>query len=112
MTVPSGRSGNSPASVPAALLTTADAVHRPPARATVIDALSAVDPFVVLAAYDAARALLRAQTVDDVSTALQRFVEEVGGSVGPAALQSDEVLPVNLSFGAAAPLLPRAPAGS
>jgi len=85
--------------------------HLPP-RATIIDALSAVDPFVVLAAYDAARALLRAQTVHDVGTALQHFVEQVGGNVGPAALQSGDVLPVDLSFGATAPVLPRAPAGT
>src|SRR3954470_14197055 len=84
----------------------------PPPRATIIDAMSAVDPFVVLAAYDAARALLRAQTVHEVSTALQQFVEQVGGSVGPAALQSGDVLPVDLSFGATAPVLPRAPAGT
>jgi hypothetical protein len=85
---------------------------QPPPRSTIMDALSAVDPFVVLAAYDAARALLRAQTVPEVSTALQRFVERVGGSVGPAALQTAEVLPVDLSFGAGASVLPRAPAGS
>jgi DNA-binding transcriptional MerR regulator len=92
------------------------ATEPPPAhpapRATIIDALSAVDPFVVLAAYDAARGLLRAQTVHEVSTALQQFVEQVGGSVGPAALQSGDVLPVDLSFGATAPVLPRAPAGT
>jgi DNA-binding transcriptional MerR regulator len=92
------------------------ATEPPPAhpspRATIIDALSALDPFVVLAAYDAARALLRAQTVHEVSTALQRFVEQVGGSVGPAALQSGDVLPADLSFGAGAPVLPRAPAGT
>src|SRR2546421_10809109 len=69
---------------------------RPAPRATLIDAMSAVDPFVVLAAYDAARALLRAQTVHEVSTALQQVVEQVGGSVGPAALQSGDVLPVDL----------------
>src|SRR3954466_6615902 len=84
----------------------------PPPRATIIDALSTVDPFVVLAAYDAARALLRAQTAHEVSIAVQRFVEQVGGSVGPAALQSGDVLPVDLSFGSSAPVLPRAPAGT
>lgn len=84
----------------------------PPARVTIIDALSAVDPFVVLAAYDTARALLRAQTVHEVSTALRRFVEHVGGTVGPAAVQDGEVLPVDLSFGASPPALPRAPAGT
>jgi len=92
--------------------TTEPPAAHPPARATIIDALSAVDPFVVLAAYEAARALLRAQTVPEVSTALQQFVEQVGGSVGPAALQSGDVLPVDLSFGATAPVLPRASAGT
>jgi len=85
---------------------------RLPPRATIVDALSAVDPFVVLAAYEATRALLRAPSVPEVSAALQRFVERVGGSVGPAALQTADVLPVDLSFGATAPLLPRAPAGT
>lgn len=84
----------------------------PPSRVTIIDALSTVDPFVVLAAYEAARALLRAQSVQEVSSALRRFVEQVGGTVGPAATQSSEVLPVDLSFGASAPALPRAPSGT
>ena len=81
-------------------------------RAAIIDALAAVDPFAVLASYEATRGLLRAVSVRDVSEALQGFVEQVGGRVGPADLQSAEVLPIDLSFGASTPVLPRAPAGS
>lgn len=82
------------------------------ARRQLLDSLATTDPFVVLAAYETARTLVRAVDVSDVSAAVQGFVQRLGGELGPAQLQDDVVLPVDLAFGAGPPVLPRAQPGS
>lgn len=86
----------------------------PPSRSgwPLLDALAAVDAYAVVAAYEAARHLLRASSPGDVRDTLAGLVQRLGGQVGEAALQDDTVMPVDLSFGEGPPLLPRAPSTS
>lgn len=70
--------------------------------------LAEVDPEAVRAAFDTARAMLRAGSPGEVRDALVALVRHCGASTGPAATQDDDVIPVDLSFGAGPPLLPRA----
>jgi hypothetical protein len=81
-------------------------------RHRLLDALAAVDAYAVLAAYEAARDMLRAAEAAAVRDAVVRLVRRLGGTVGEAAVQDDVVLPVDLSFGEGEPLLPRAVPGS
>lgn len=74
--------------------------------------LEAIDPAVALAAYITVRAMLQADQPSQVRDAVVGLVTRLGGRVGPAAVQDEEVIPVDVSFGAGPPLLPRAPAGS
>jgi hypothetical protein len=69
-----------------------------------------IDSEAVLAAYQTARAMMRAESPGDLREALVALVERLGGTVGPAAEQDEEVLPVDLSMGEDPPVLPRAPA--
>jgi hypothetical protein len=54
--------------------------------------------------------MMRAESPGDLREALVALVERLGGTVGPAAEQDEEVLPVDLSMGEDPPVLPRAPA--
>lgn len=74
--------------------------------------LADVDSEAVLVAYQTARAMMRASHPRDLRDSLVALVERLGGTVGPAAEQDDEVLPVDLSMGEGPPVLPRAPATS
>lgn len=93
--------GSSPAEAPAEA-----------GRMALLGQLADVDSEAVLVAYQTARALMRAPHPRDVRDALVALVERLGGTVGPAAEQDDEVLPVDLSMGEGPPVLPRAPASS
>lgn len=64
------------------------------------------------AAYSATRALLRVRQPAEVVEILVRLVRELGGDVVDAAEAPAEALPLDLSFGVRAPLLPLAPAYS
>lgn len=75
-----------------------------------LGSLGDVDSEAVLVAYQTARAMMRAAGPRDLRDALVALVERLGGTVGPAAEQDDEVLPVDLSMGEGPPVLPRAPA--
>ena len=77
-------------------------------RAVLLSPLDAVDPHAVRLALDTARAMLRSTTAEDVRDALVDLVVRCGGTVGPAAEQEDDVIPVDLAIGVGAPLLPRA----
>lgn len=79
---------------------------------SLLDALAAVDAYALVAAYEAARALLRASDPAEVRATLVDLVERLGGQVGEAAVQDDTVMPVDLAFGEGPPLLPRAPSTS
>lgn len=81
-------------------------------RRPLLDALATVDAYAVLAGYQAVRDLLRASTAGQVRGILVGLVQQLGGEVGPAALQDDTVMPVDLAFGEGPPLLPRASATS
>ncbi len=70
--------------------------------------LAEVDPEATVAGYSAARDVLTAASAAEVRDALVGFVERLGGSVGPAATQSEHILPLDLSCGEGEPLLPRA----
>jgi hypothetical protein len=74
--------------------------------------LGDIDPVAVRVAFDAARSMLRATSSAEVRDVLIGMVERLGGTTGPATTQTDDVIPVDLSFGAGAPVLPRAPAAS
>lgn len=67
-----------------------------------------MDTVGLMAAHDAARAMLRASSPVEVVAALVEFVVSLGGTVGPAALHADDVFPVDVSLGEGDPLLPRA----
>jgi hypothetical protein len=71
-----------------------------------------LDPAAVLAVHEATRRLLDAVDPADVVEAATELVNELGGSVVPAALAGADVLPLDLSFGSTAPLLPAAPRAS
>ena len=71
--------------------------------------LADVDSEAVLAGYEAARAMMRATDTGEVTHALVTLVQRLGGAVGPAATQDEEVLPVDLSLGEGPPMLPRVP---
>ena len=83
-----------------------------PSRMALLGQLGDVDSEAVLVAYQTARAMMRAAHPRDLRDALVALVERLGGTVGPAAEQDDEVLPVDLSMGEGSPVLPRAPAAS
>jgi hypothetical protein len=99
----SGQEGRGPATAPGVFLPAS-------ARRSVLDALASIDAYAVLAAYEAARDLLRVTDAGQVRDILAGLVQRLGGEVGEAALQADTVLPVDLAFGEGPPLLPRAPA--
>lgn len=75
-------------------------------------ALAGADRYALLAAYQTARDLLRATRLVQVRDTLANLVRRLGGTVGPAVLAEDTVMPVDLAFGEGPPLLPRAPAAS
>lgn len=81
-------------------------------RMALLGQLADVDSEAVLVAYQTARVMMRAARPRDVRDALVALVERLGGTVGPAAEQDDEVLPVDLAMGEGPPVLPRAPAAS
>lgn len=81
-------------------------------RGALLDQLADVDSEAVLVAYQTARAMMRAAHPCDVRDVLVALVERLGGTVGPAAEQDEEVVPVDLSMGEGTPVLPRAPAAS
>jgi DNA-binding transcriptional MerR regulator len=81
-------------------------------RRAVLAQLADVDSEAVLVAYQTARVMMRAARPQDLRDALVALVERLGGTVGPAAEQDDEVLPVDLSMGEGPPVLPRAPSAS
>ena len=58
--------------------------------------------------HDTARGLLRATSAAAAVAALVDLVEALGGEVGPAAEQTDDVLPIDLGLGVTDPLLARA----
>jgi DNA-binding transcriptional MerR regulator len=82
--------------------------HRIDLLAPMVD----VDSEAVLAAYETARMMMRTARPEELRNALVALVERLGGTVGPAAEQDEEVLPVDLSMGEGPPVLPRAPASS
>ena len=81
-------------------------------RLALLAELADVDSEAVLVAYQTARVMMRAAGPEDLRDALVALVERLGGTVGPAAEQDEEVLPVDLSMGEGPPVLPRAPAAS
>lgn len=81
-------------------------------RMAVLGELADVDSEGVVLAYQTARVMMRAARPRELRDALVELVERLGGTVGPAAEQDDEVLPVDLSMGEGPPVLPRAPAHS
>lgn len=81
-------------------------------RVALLGQLADVDSEAVLVAYQTARAMMRAAHPRDVRDLLVALVERLGGTVGPAAEQDEEVVPVDLSMGEGPPVLPRAPAAS
>jgi DNA-binding transcriptional MerR regulator len=83
-----------------------------PGRMALLGQLGDVDSEAVLVAYQTARAMMRAAHPRDLRDALVALVERLGGTVGAAAEQDEEVLPVDLSMGEGPPVLPRAPAAS
>ena len=83
-----------------------------PSRVALLGDMADVDSEGVLLAYQTARTMMRAARPRDLRDALVMLVERLGGTVGPAAEQDDEVLPVDLSMGEGPPVLPRAPAHS
>jgi DNA-binding transcriptional MerR regulator len=64
------------------------------------------------AAHEATRAFLRATTVREVVAAVMRFVDEIGGTVRPAADGGTTPLPLDISLGVDDPVLADAPEGS
>ena len=81
-------------------------------RVALLGPLADVDSEAVLLAYQTARVMMRATRPRDLRDALVALVERLGGTVGPAVEQDEEVLPVDLSLGEGPPVLPRAPAPS
>ena len=69
----------------------------------------AVDGTTRAAVDEALVELVAAPTVRAVVEALVRFVRAVGADVVPAREEDGEVLPLDLSFGEVAPILPSAP---
>lgn len=83
-----------------------------PAAQRLLDALAPADPVAVLAAYETLRELLRADDVAHLRDCLRALVRRLGGTVGPATSQRDDLIPTDISFGAGPPLLPSAEPGS
>lgn len=81
-----------------------------PGRVALLGSMADVDSEAVLVAYQTARMMMRAATPAELRDALIALVERLGGTVGPAAEQDDQVLPVDLSMGEGPPVLPRAAA--
>ncbi len=61
---------------------------------------------------DAARALLRVTTPEEIVGVLIEFVRELGGTTVPARVAGSDEIPYDLSFGAGEPLVAEAPKGS
>lgn len=89
-----------------------EAETRGAGRMVLLAQLADVDSEAVLVAYQTARVMMRAAGPEDLRDALVALVERLGGTVGPAAEQDDEVLPVDLSMGEGPPVLPRAPSAT
>ena len=81
-------------------------------RMALLGGLADVDTEAVLVAFQTARVMMRAAGPEDLRDALVALVERLGGTVGPASEQDEDVFPVDLSMGAGPPVLPRAPAAS
>ncbi len=81
-------------------------------RIVLLAPMADVDSEAVLAAYETARVMLRAARPEELRDAIVSLVERLGGTVGPAAEQDEEVLPIDLSMGEGPPVLPRAPVSS
>ena len=81
-------------------------------RAALLAPLADVDSEAVLVAYQSARVMMRAARPAELRDALVALVERLGGTLGSAVEEDEEVLPVDLSLGEGPPLLPRAPASS
>jgi len=81
-------------------------------RAALLAPLADIDAEAVLVAYQSARVMMRAARPAELRDALVALVERLGGTVGPAAEEDEEVLPVDLSLGEGPAVLPRAPASS
>lgn len=81
-------------------------------RVALLGPLADVDSEAVLVAYQTARAMMRAASPRELRDALVALVERLGGTVGPAAEQDEEVLPVDLSMGEGPPVVPKALAPS
>jgi DNA-binding transcriptional MerR regulator len=81
-------------------------------RRPMLDALTGIDAYAVLATYETVRDLLRATDAGQVRDILADLVRRLGGEVGEAAPQDDTVMPVDLAFGEGPPLVPRAPSPS
>jgi DNA-binding transcriptional MerR regulator len=77
-------------------------------RADLLMPLEHVDPEAVRVALDTTRAMLWSSTPEDVRDALVDLVVRCGGTVGPAAEQEEDVIPVDLAMGSGPPILPRA----
>ncbi|MDQ4090413.1 MAG: MerR family transcriptional regulator [Actinomycetota bacterium] len=77
-------------------------------RVALLGSMADVDSEAVLVAYQTARMMMRARTPAELRDALIALVERLGGTVGPAAEQDDQVLPVDLAMGEGPPVLPRA----
>lgn len=96
-----GPSGPPPGAAPSAIVTRSRVDNPAPVAAP-------AESNALLATCRAQRAILRAETPLDIVAALATFVTDLGGIVGPAAVQDDEVIPLDLSFGETDPLLARA----
>jgi DNA-binding transcriptional MerR regulator len=70
---------------------------------------AALEGAALEAAYSATRALLRVRRPAQAVDILVRLVRELGGDVADADQAPPEALPLDLSFGERAPLLPVAP---
>ena len=77
-----------------------------PLPASPVPLSAGLDAGALEAAYSATRALLRIRRPSQAVKVLIRLVEELGGEVVDAAHAPPEALPLDLSFGERAPLLP------
>jgi len=104
------RRGEAPGAPPAAAAGDDGLPGHDAGRLALLHPMADVDSEAVLIAYETARAMMHAASPADLRNALIALVERLGATVGPAAEQDDEVLPVDLSLGEGPPVLPRAPA--
>ena len=96
--------GGSTVAAAARLVSTPAAVPGPP-----VPLSAALEGTALEAAYSATRALLRIRRPAQAVDILVRLVRELGGEVVEAEAAPPEALPLDLSFGERAPLLPVAP---